>query len=295
MNERQLLALKYVIQYGTMTKASELLHVTQSAVSQMITNLEQDLGFPVLERRQGKIAPTPQGRSFLTEAGHVLDAMGKARRAAVELRNLSVGNLRIASTPVFALSMLPNVLAQFNKTHPDTTISSQAHHSHEVRELVTSQIFDLGIYELHHPPKEDETEVYSVQCSCVLRQDDPLAGQSVITPEDLADRALVSLYNQHPTTQALRSAFESHKLKWDPSVECNLFAAACQLIKRSGCVSWVDPFTFSMFSDPALCVRPFEPEIMLDFAVLQSRGDQKSPLVAHMADLIREEIKVHAL
>jgi len=295
MNEKQLLALKYVIQYGTMTKAAELIYVTQSAVSQMITNLEQDLGFPVLERRQGKITPTPQGRSFLTDAGHVLDAMGKARRAAVALRNLSVGNLWIASTPVFALSVLPNVLAKFNENHPDTTVSSQAHHSHEARELVTSQIFDLGIYELHQSPTEDEIEVYSVECSCVLRKDDPLAGQSVIRPEDLTDRALVSLYNQHPMTQALRSAFEAKKLKWNPSVECNLFAVACELIKRSGCVGWVDPFTFSMFSDSDLCVRPFEPKIMLNFAILQSPRDNKSPLVAHMADLIREEIKTHIL
>lgn len=295
MNEKQLLALKYVIQYGTMTKASELIHVTQSAVSQMITSLEQDLGFPVLERRQGKITPTPQGRSFLTDANHVLDAMSKARRASVALKNLSVGNLRIASTPVFALSLLPSVLAQFNRDHPGTTVSWQAHHSQEARDLVTSQIFDLGIYELHRLPTKDEVEVYSVQCSCVLRKDDPLASQSVIRPEDLSSRALVSLYNQHPMTQALRSAFEDRKLTWNPRVECNLFAAACELIKRSGCIGWVDPFTYSMFSDPDLCIRSFEPKIMLDFAILQSSSDQNSPLVTHMANLIREEIKAHTV
>ena len=295
MNERQLLAFKYVIQHGTMTKAAELLHVTQSAVSQMITNLEQDLGFPVFERRQGKITPTPQGRSFLAEADSVLDTMGKARRAAIELKNLSIGNFRVAATSVFALSLLPNALAKFNKKHPGITTSLQAHHSREVRELVTSQIFDLGVCELHQEPQAMELDCHEVRCAFVCHRDDALAQLPVVTPGDLEDRTIVTLYDQHPTTIALRKAFRDQGASWNSHIECNLFAAACQLVLRGGAVAWVDPFTLSMFSHPALYVHPFQPEISLRFAILQSPEDQQPPHVAEMISFIREDIEAHSV
>jgi len=291
MNERQLLAFKYVLQHGTMTKAAELLHVTQSAVSQMITNLEEDIGFSVFERRQGKITSTPQGRSFLAEADNVLDTMAKARRAAIELKNLSIGHFRIAATPVFALSLLPNALAKFNRKHPGITTSLQAHHSREVRDLVSSQIFDLGVCELHQEPQTHESDFFEVRCAFVCHRDDPLAEFSVITPDDLENRTIVTLYDQHPTTIALRKAFIDQGVPWNPHIECNLFAAACQLVLRGGAVAWVDPFTLSMFSDPALCVRPFQPEISLQFAVLQPPEDQQRPFVTEMISFIRQDIE----
>jgi DNA-binding transcriptional LysR family regulator len=290
MNERQLLAFKYVIQYGTMTKAADLLHVTQSAVSQMITNLEEDLGFPVFVRRQGKIASTPQGRSFLVEAENVLETMGKARRAALELKNLSIGNFRIAATSVFALSLLPNVLAKFNRKYPKITTSFQALHSSEVRELVSSQIFDLGVCELDQIPSGGEPDCYTVPCAFVCRRDDPLSQLPVVTPRDLENKTVVTLYDQHPTTIALRKAFKDQGVSWSSHIECNLFAAAYQLVLGGGAVAWIDPFTLSMFSNPSLCTRPFQPEASLQLAILQAPKDQQQPHVAEMISLIRAEI-----
>jgi DNA-binding transcriptional LysR family regulator len=291
VNERQLLAFKYVLQHGTMTKAAELLHVTQSAVSQMITNLEDDLGFPVFDRRQGKIVSTPQGRSFLAEAESVLNSIDKARRAAVELKNLSIGNFRIAATSVFALSLLPNALARFNKNHPEITTSLQAHHSRNVRELVESRIFDLGVCELHEPAQAADKDCYTVRCAFVCHRDDPLARLPVITPRDLEERTIVTMYDQHPTTTALREAFRDQETAWCSHVECNLFAAAYQVVLHGGAVTWIDPFTLNMFSNLSLCVRPFEPEISMKFVILQAPQDQQSPYVAEMISLIREEIE----
>ena len=294
MNERQLLAFKYVLQHGTVTKAAELLNVTQSAVSQMITNLEDDLGFLVFERRQGKVAAsTPHGQRFLGEAEAVLDAIDKARRAAAELRNMSVGNFRIASTSGFAMSLVPNALARFNKKHPDVTTSLQTHHSREVRELVASRIFDVGVceyyeYESAHLP---EMEIFSVPCALVCRRDDPLADYSLISPKDLEKRVIVTPYDQHPTTTALRQAFRDEGVEWRPQVASNLYGAACRMVLHGGSVTWADPFTLAMLSNPLLCARPFKPEVSLRFAIVKAPHEQELPHVAEMVSLIRDEIE----
>jgi len=290
MNERQLLAFKYVLRHGTMTKAAELLHVTQSAVSQMITNLEDDLGFPVFERRQGKITSTPQGRSFLAEAESVLESMDKARRAATELKNLSVGNFRIAATSVFAMSLIPKALARFNHRHPEITTSLQAHHSRDIREMVASRIFDIGVCELTVADDTTGDDVYEFTCAFVCRRDDPLAELAVVTPGDLSERTVVTLYDRHPTTLALHENARDQSKMWKSHVESNLFTTATQLVLHGGAVSWIDPFTLAMFRDPSLCVRPFEPEITLKFAILQTHEEQQQPHVAEMISLIREEV-----
>jgi DNA-binding transcriptional LysR family regulator len=113
----------------------------------------------------------------------------------------------------------------------------------------------------------------------------------VITPRDLEERTIITLYDQHPTTIALREAFRDQQTASHSHIECNLFAAACQVVLHGSAVTWVDPFTLNMFSNLSLCVRPFEPEIFLKFVILQAPQDQQSPHVAEMISLIREEIE----
>ena len=289
MNERQLLAFTNVLRHGTMTKAAELMHVTQSAVSQMITSLEEDLGFPVFDRRQGKITATPQGRSFLATAEDVLASIEKARRDATELRNLSVGNFRIAATSVFAMALVPKALARFSDRHPDVTTSLQAHHSRDIREMVDSAIFDVGVCEVSAGELHGDGASYTLDCALLCHRDDPLAAKEVVTPQDLWQRTVVTLYDRHPTAFTVREALLDSEIAWKSHIECNLFTVALQLVLHGGAVGWIDPFTFAMFDDPALCVRRFEPRVTLPFAILRCPGEA-TPRVAEMIGLIDEEI-----
>jgi DNA-binding transcriptional LysR family regulator len=293
MNERQLLALKYVIQHGSVNKAAELLHVTQSAVSQMITNLEQDLGFPVFERRQGKVATaTPQGRRFLPEAETVLQSIDKARRAAYELKDMSIGNFRITSSSGLAASLMPKPLARFSKNHPEIATSLQTHHSREVRELVASRIFDVGVCELFEPtPPTDDLAVFTMNLALICHRDDPLVHLPVISPRDLRERTVITPYDHHPTTIGLRKAFHKQGAVWRSHIASNSTTAACQMVALGDAVTWTDPFTLRMLSNPLLQVRPFEPEISLNFAVLKAPREREAPEASEIVTLIREEIE----
>ena len=298
MNQRQLLALKYAIEFGTLTKASQSLQISQSAVSQLITSLEQELGFSVLDRNRGKVTPTPQGESFLDAADQVLDSMDRARLAAMEIKNLSTGNFRIAASPSIATGLLPAVIAKFNTAYPAITISSQAFHSQEAHDLIKSQIFDLGIYDINRLGETDSSiadgdEIISVPTLCILPCDDMLAQKEIIHPKDLADRKVVSLYYNHPTTAALRSSFHDQGLDWNSAAETNQYSAVCQIVKHSKIVGWADPFSFSAMNDSTLCARPFKPEIMIHYRVKLSQRSHKLAHAVHMVELIKNEIKHH--
>ena len=291
MKERQLLALKLVVELGTITKAAERLEVTQSAVSQMLTSLEADLGFPLLIRRRGRAEPTPQGLRFLSEAEDIIEKVNKARRAADSLRSWSMSHCRIAATAGFALSLLPDAVAEFRALRPHVPVSFQAHRSQHVRELLSSRIVDLGLCEPPWPSEVHELDLFDLECVCVLRNDDPLTSLRVICPEDLRDCSYVSLYGEHPTSKHLRGAFLSRGIAWDPIAECNLFAAACRLVAARGAsVTWADPHSAAMCAGLGLCARPFEPKVSLQLGLIAAANPRTPGYVQIMSECIRRSV-----
>ncbi len=113
MNLRQLQAFKAVMNEGTLTQAADIMAVTQPAVSSLIANLEQSVGFPLFKRHKGRIHPTPEAEHFYEGVEKVLSAVEKATRSALEIRDLELGYLRIASMPGLSLVFLPRVVARF--------------------------------------------------------------------------------------------------------------------------------------------------------------------------------------
>src|SRR3546814_11614972 len=65
------------------------------------------------------------------------------KKTADDIRNLSTGNLHIASLPALAFSFLPHVIRAFQKRHPGVSIHLDTHSSSTVRQLVANQQFDI--------------------------------------------------------------------------------------------------------------------------------------------------------
>ena len=107
---RQLKALHLIAQTGSFTRAAERLFVTQSAMSGMIKDLEEEIGVPLVER-------TPRIR--LTEAGRVLEqaahrATHEVERALATLRDpdsAPQASLRVVAAPLSAASVVPQAMA----------------------------------------------------------------------------------------------------------------------------------------------------------------------------------------
>jgi LysR family glycine cleavage system transcriptional activator len=102
------------------TRAGEELHLTQSAVSRQIKELEQQLGVPLIERRHRALGLTDAGRALFPAAVQVLQAM---RAATDQLRALSARrSLAVTATPSFAALWLIPRLTGFTRAHPDLDV-----------------------------------------------------------------------------------------------------------------------------------------------------------------------------
>jgi len=119
---RQLSAFIAAAELGNFTLAAGRLNLTPSAVSNLISELEQGIGFTLFERTTRKIALTPDGRKFLPAALGVQRQFAIASVAAADIASRTVDAVRIAAPQAIAATLLPPLIAAFRAEEPRTEV-----------------------------------------------------------------------------------------------------------------------------------------------------------------------------
>ncbi len=143
---RQLEYLVTVVDTGSFTKAAELLHVTQPALSHQVRALERGVGGPLLERLPRTVRLTPMGRAMLPHARAALADAERARCAARQASGLEAGELQIATVYSVGLGVLPPALRVWRRERPEVDIRlSEFRHTDELREAMVAGRADVAV------------------------------------------------------------------------------------------------------------------------------------------------------
>ncbi len=117
METRYLNTLIASVEAGTFSRAAELLHITQSAVSQRIKFLEEYFGQQLLDRSGQRLALTTSGKIVFDKARDILD---KEKELLTCLQDSAAQKrLSLCCTPTFGMAYLPQVLSTFLRVHSD--------------------------------------------------------------------------------------------------------------------------------------------------------------------------------
>ncbi|UYO01306.1 MAG: LysR family transcriptional regulator [Devosia sp.] len=289
MHTRQLECFLTLMRHGTMTRAAEMLGISQPAVSHTITNLEEQLGFLLFVRRSGRLQPTPEARLFHDHAHRAVEALERASHAAEEIRLGQRGHLSIAAYASMSISLLPRIVSLFTAHRPHVRVKIISRPSETVRQLISTQQFDLAIAELPLDYPGNRMEVFSYECQCMIPPDHPLAEKAVITPADLDGVPFVSLFRGDPIYQQLAAAFSKYGAKWNVVAETEFFSTACELVEAGCGVGIIDPVVSNPFSGNVV-KRPFLPTINYDIAVLRPPFEELSEIAKEFVVLLREHL-----
>lgn len=118
MELRHLRYFVAVAEEENVTRAATRLHVSQPALSRQISDLEDEIGFLLLERRAKSVRLTDAGRTFLIEARKVLQAADDAVKAARAKAGGAQGELQVGYAPSLTVEILPRALREFQKEFP---------------------------------------------------------------------------------------------------------------------------------------------------------------------------------
>src|SRR5579884_2843382 len=118
MELRHLRYFVAVAEEENVTRAAARLHVSQPALSRQISDLEDEIGFLLLERSAKSVRLTDAGRTFLIEARKVLQAADDAVKVARAKAGGAQGELQVGYAPSLTVEILPRALREFQKEFP---------------------------------------------------------------------------------------------------------------------------------------------------------------------------------
>ncbi|MDQ8188121.1 LysR substrate-binding domain-containing protein [Pelagicoccus sp. SDUM812002] len=117
--------LRYFIEVAleeNVTRAAEKLHVSQPALSRQVKDLEEELGFLLLERSAKSVALTEAGRVFLEEASSVLERLDEGVERARRVAESSGGELHVGYAPSLTVKLLPPTIRAFQAKFPKVKV-----------------------------------------------------------------------------------------------------------------------------------------------------------------------------
>ncbi|HEV3205978.1 MAG TPA: LysR family transcriptional regulator [Terriglobales bacterium] len=228
MDLGQLEVFLTVAREGKFSRAAEKLHRTQSAVSQSIHKLEQDVGEPLFDRSSRAGLLTDAGRVLQEYAERLLNLRDDAGVALAELRELHRGKLAIAANEFTALYLLP-VLTEFRRLHPMIRVTVQRSLGSHIPGDVLRHSSELGV--LSYDPQEPQLRsivVYLDELIFVVPPRHPLAGEAQVSIRQLGAESFVAHIVPSPYREKVIQTFQRHKTPLHMDVEL----PTLQAIKR---------------------------------------------------------------
>lgn len=276
------------VRTGSFRGAAEELNYTTSAVSQLITALEQDLQITLFHRSRKGVSLTADGERLYPVIYNFIRQEERIYETAAEISGLLVGRIVIAAYPSICVSWLPGILRRFQEVHPGVTIRINDGVRATVLDSVNSGRADIGFLSDQHDFNGEWTDLQRNPMMAVVSCDSPYASLDAFP---LAECERVPLIQpSHGRDKDLTAIFDKYGLNPEISfVTHNSFTAAAMVQDNMG-VLLVNELSTRMWNF-RVKVLPLDPpqDVMLGMAV--STSSSTSPAVKAFARFVRETFR----
>lgn len=193
MNIQKYLAFVKTVEYGSFTKAAEMLNYSQSGVSRMISDLEQEWKIVLLERGRAGVKLTSDGTKLLPHAKSLCMEYGKLQMEVDGLTGLQSGLIRIGTFSSVATHWLPNIIKEFQKAYPNIDYELLLGDYCEIEEWIQEGRVDCGFLRL--PTRHDFDTIFLDQdrLLAILPENHPLASIDQFPVAALCDEPFMLL------------------------------------------------------------------------------------------------------
>src|SRR5256884_5808516 len=119
---RQLRAYVAVLESASFSEAAKAMHLSQAALSGLIKELESRVGVRLLDRTTRKVSASAVGDTFAPMARRVLSSLDEALDNLTNLKELRRGLVRVAAPETLSCTLLPELIAGYNNSHPGVDV-----------------------------------------------------------------------------------------------------------------------------------------------------------------------------
>jgi len=185
-----------IAEEGTLTKAAETLHLTQSALSHQLKELEKELDIPVFYRKGKKLQLSDEGLRFLCSAQKILAEIKSMEADISNLKQGKTGKINISTQCYTAYHWLPSILKRFKRKCPDIVINIASEATFNPFEYLLNGDLDVGIVKAKIAHADIHYErIFEDQLFAILHKDHPLAMKERIEIADFEGEEVYLAYS----------------------------------------------------------------------------------------------------
>lgn len=260
MNTRHLEVFYAIMVCGSISRAADMLHISQPAVSKTLKHAEMRLGYLLFERTRGKLIPTKEARILYDKAQMIYQELSDFQLMAENLAEKPRGNISIGCLPSLGLSLIPEVTKLFLERYPQSRVEVSTYHTDELIHLLNRYQLDFAIS--FRPIKEQGISSITLAKIPVVYLDAEPLEQGVMSLEAIDDDRWIN-----PGADSLSTMIHQYRTFKPTQLNVHTYYMAAEFVKRRvGCTisdlfSAAEVLPFSM-------IYPLKEPVMLDLCIL---------------------------
>lgn len=185
-----------IVKEGTLTRAAETLHLTQSALSHQLKELETELEIPVFYRRGKRLELTEEGSRFLATSEKVLTELNSLEADIRHIKEGTSGTLRVTTQCYTAYHWLPRIIKYFKKICPGMIIHVVSEATYVPLEYLLKGDLDIAIVRNKlDNPRIRYKPIFEDQVFAIVSKQHPIAAKKMVMASDFQDQELFLPYN----------------------------------------------------------------------------------------------------
>ena len=147
MSDRRLQVFHAVARLLSFTKAAEVLHMTQPAVTFQIRQLEEQFDTRLFDRAHNRVSLTEAGHVAFEYAEKIFEMYSEMENAIREITGSISGSLTLGASTTISEYMLPALLGDFNSQNPEVLLRLRVSNTEGIVSMVENNVIDLGVVE----------------------------------------------------------------------------------------------------------------------------------------------------
>jgi DNA-binding transcriptional LysR family regulator len=193
------------------TKAAQINHITQSAVSQQISSLERQFKALLIERSKKKFRLTREGELLYQASKEIVQIYERLHSQLQELKDIISGTVRVATIYSIGLHDLPPYIKRYLKNYPTVNVHVEYRRANQVYEDVLGNVVDLGL--VAYPTRDAKLEIIPLRREpmvLICHPNHPLAKNKSVKMSALNGQKFVAFESDIPTRKALDKIFREY-------------------------------------------------------------------------------------
>lgn len=262
-----------VVREQSITKASEVLHITQPTLSRQLAQMEEEVGVKLFDRGTRKITLTNEGLLLRRRAEEILQLVDKTERELVIQEEQVEGKITIGCGEIASVQLLPDLFKPFNEKYPRVTFDIYTATADHVKDQMDRGLVDIGL--LLEPIDIEKYDFIRLDVKerwvALMRPDSPLAEKDSVTAGELSELPLI-LPRRLRVQSELASWFGDYYENLNVLFTSNLSTNGAIMVSQGLAYSVVVEGSVPFWDQSKITYRPLSPELTATSVLAWKRG-----------------------